>query len=225
MPAVKPAPPPSRRQTQAAATRAAIVAAAQVLFMRDGYAAATIEAIARQAGVAMQTVYNAVGKKPALLNAVLDAAASGPAAPRPVAEFMEERAAGSADGPAFIALLADWLAEVQPRIAPVFRLIDQAAADHPEVAALAQARAEQRLRNYARAARALKAREALANSYTLEEAAAVVWSIGHPQVYRMLVTQQGWTLARYRDWVHKALLAALLPQAPKTAPAKSRRRA
>ena len=223
MPAVKSVPPPNRRQAQADATRAAIVAAAQALFMRDGYAAATIEAIAREAGVAMQTVYNAVGKKPALLNAVLDAAASGPAAPRPVAEFMQERAAASADGSAFIALLADWFAEVQPRIAPVFRLIDEAAADHPEVAALAQARAEQRLRNYAQAARALKARNALAEGYTLEEAAALVWSIGHPQVYRMLVTQQGWTLVHYRNWVQKALLSALLPPMQRPAQVKVRR--
>ncbi|HEX4325942.1 MAG TPA: hypothetical protein VH105_03940, partial [Burkholderiales bacterium] len=85
-------------------------------------------------------------------------------------------------------------------------------------------RAEQRLRNYAKAARALKARNALAEGYTLEEAAAVVWSIGHPQVYRMLVTQQGWTLGRYRDWVHKALLAALLPARPVERP-KTRRQA
>ncbi|HEV2920937.1 MAG TPA: TetR/AcrR family transcriptional regulator, partial [Actinomycetota bacterium] len=57
-------PPPlprSRRQEQARRTRRAILDAAGHLFVERGYAATTMTAIAQAAGVALDTVYAAVG--------------------------------------------------------------------------------------------------------------------------------------------------------------------
>src|SRR5882724_2937662 len=59
-----------RRQQQAAATRAQILAAAQTLFERQGYAATTMAAIAGEAGVALKTVYLAFETKSGLLRAL-----------------------------------------------------------------------------------------------------------------------------------------------------------
>jgi hypothetical protein len=42
-----------------------------------------------------------------------------------------------------------------------------------------------------------------------EEAAAVIWSIGHPDTYRFLVHDQEWTPERYREWMVTSLTAAL----------------
>lgn len=47
----------SRRQAQAEETRRHILESARKLFMERGYAGATVEAIAAQAGVAAPTVY------------------------------------------------------------------------------------------------------------------------------------------------------------------------
>src|SRR5919204_4042216 len=65
---------PARRR-QAAATRARVAAAARRLFVERGYAATTVEAIARAAGVAVPTLYAAVGGKRAVLWALLEAMA------------------------------------------------------------------------------------------------------------------------------------------------------
>ena len=60
----------SRRREAAAARRAAILAAAHDLFVEQGYAATTMQAVAERAGVALDTVYASVGTKPALLAAL-----------------------------------------------------------------------------------------------------------------------------------------------------------
>src|SRR6476646_4300185 len=75
-----------RRREQAAATRAAILAAAQRLFERQGYAATTMAAIAREAGVALKTVYLAFETKAGVLRALWHLLLRGDTADAPVAE-------------------------------------------------------------------------------------------------------------------------------------------
>ena len=60
------------RQEQARQTRREVLAAAKALFLERGYAATTMADVAAEAGVAVQTVYSAVGGKAALLKAVFD---------------------------------------------------------------------------------------------------------------------------------------------------------
>ena len=59
-----------RRREQAAATRAAILDAALELFEQQGYAATSVAAIAKKAGVALKTVYAAFGTKRGVLVAL-----------------------------------------------------------------------------------------------------------------------------------------------------------
>jgi TetR/AcrR family transcriptional regulator, regulator of cefoperazone and chloramphenicol sensitivity len=59
------------RKQQAAATRRQIALAARRRFSADGYAAATIEAIAAEAGVAPATVYKIFGTKRAMAGELL----------------------------------------------------------------------------------------------------------------------------------------------------------
>jgi AcrR family transcriptional regulator len=60
-------------------TRARIAAAARRLILNQGYEGATIEAIAREAGVATPTVYAVFGSKRRILSELIDRAAFGPA--------------------------------------------------------------------------------------------------------------------------------------------------
>lgn len=84
---------PSRTARRAAATRESIVDAAQALLTDGGPAALALEAVAQRADVAVQTIYNRVGGRSALLIAVaeraleenrayMDAAYAAPGAPR-----------------------------------------------------------------------------------------------------------------------------------------------
>lgn len=99
--------------------------------LADGYNATSITRIAREAGVAVQTIYNSVGAKRDLLSRVLDFAAAGAQAPTPVATFMRERAERTDDPREIIAGLAAFWAEGLPRTAPVFRVIREAARSTP----------------------------------------------------------------------------------------------
>src|SRR6187549_1313499 len=60
------------RAAGARSTRANISASARRLFVAGGYASTSIDAIAREAGVAVQTVYAVFGNKRAILASLLE---------------------------------------------------------------------------------------------------------------------------------------------------------
>src|SRR5215469_11240289 len=66
-----------RRRRAAARTRAAILDAARELFTERGYTATPMTAIADRAGVALDTVYASVGRKPELARLLIETAISG----------------------------------------------------------------------------------------------------------------------------------------------------
>src|SRR5438477_6153380 len=86
----------TRKQLAAEETQRVIVEAASRLFLEHGYTATSIGRIAAEAGVAVQTIYNAVGSKRDLLSRVLDFAAAGERAPVAVPQFMREEAESEA---------------------------------------------------------------------------------------------------------------------------------
>src|SRR6186997_3204021 len=75
-----------RRRAQADATKRDILAAAQRLFERQGYAATTMAAIAADAGVALKTVYVTFETKSGLLRALWHLLLRGDEEDAPVAE-------------------------------------------------------------------------------------------------------------------------------------------
>ena len=110
--------PKTRPRIAAESTQRAIVEAASRLFLADGYNATSIARIAREAGVAVQTIYNSVGAKRDLLSRVLDFAAAGDRSALPVATFMRERAERSRRPAARLAGLVAFWGEALPRTAP-----------------------------------------------------------------------------------------------------------
>src|SRR5262245_13452922 len=74
-----------RRQQAAAATRLAILESATSLFESQGYAATTMDAIARTADVSLKTVYLAFETKGRLLRSVWDLVLKGDQSDLPVA--------------------------------------------------------------------------------------------------------------------------------------------
>lgn len=205
MPAVK-----TRQQIAKEETQRTIVEAAARLFAEHGYNATSIGLIASEAGVAVQTIYNSVGAKHEILSRVLDSAAAGERAPTPVAQFMGEQAERESDPQLIVGQLVDFWREALPRTAPVFRMIREAAAGDPAAAELERVRAAQRLRNYTQAAQILAQRGALRPELTLEQAAATIFAIGHPDTYRALVLDGGWDNESWAAWTQQALEAALI---------------
>lgn len=198
------------RDVSAASTQRAIVDAATRLFLAEGYTATSIARIAREAGVAVQTIYNSIGAKRDVLSRVLDFAAAGAEAPTPVPTFMRERAERAGDPREIISELVAFWTQALARTAPVFRVIRQAAAVDPEVAELERRRSAGRLRNYGHAAGMLRDRGALRDGLSVEGAAAIIHALGHPDEFAFLVLDEGWTVERWADWVRGGLEAALL---------------
>jgi AcrR family transcriptional regulator len=200
----------SRQQIAAEETQRVIVEAAARLFVEHGYHGTSIGKIAAEAGVAVQTIYNSVGVKRDILSRVLDFAAAGERAPVPVPQFMADQAEREADPRQIVVQLVEFWKGAVPRTAPVFRVIREAAAVDADAAALERARAAQRLRNYTTAARLLAERGALHRALTIDQAAATIFAIGHPDTYRTLVLEGDWDDDRWASWVQVTLEAALL---------------
>src|SRR3954452_22905822 len=74
---VKRTEPRVSRADQAVATRRRVVDAAGRLFTQHGYAATTLQRVADEAGVAVQTVYFHFGNKRTLLKELVDLASAG----------------------------------------------------------------------------------------------------------------------------------------------------
>ena len=200
----------TRKQFAAEETQRVIVEAAARLFLDHGYHATSIGRVASEAGVAVQTIYNAVGSKRDLLSRVLDFAAAGERAPAPVPQFMREQAESEPDPRRIIAQLVEFWRGALPRTASVFRIIREAAAADPEIAALERGRAAQRLRNYRQAAELLADRDALRPGMTIDGAAAAIFALGHPETYRALVLDGDWDDDAWADWLQATLEVALL---------------
>jgi AcrR family transcriptional regulator len=200
----------TRKQFAAEETQRVIIEAASRLFLEHGYHATSIGRIASEAGVAVQTIYNAVGSKRDLLSRVLDFAAAGERAPAPVPQFMREQAEREPDPRRIIAQLIEFWRGALPRTAPIFGIIREAAAADPEIAVLERDRSAQRLRNYRQAAQLLADRDALRSGMTIDGAAAAIFAIGHPETYRALVLDGDWDDDAWANWLQTTLEGALL---------------
>jgi AcrR family transcriptional regulator len=200
----------TRQQIAAEETQRVIVEAAARLFLERGYHRTSIGQIAQEAGVAVQTIYNSIGSKQAVLSRVLDFAAAGERAPVPVPQFMREQTERELDPVRIIGQLVEFWQGALPRTAPVFRIIRDAAGIDPEAATLDRDRATQRLRNYEIAARLIDERGALRDGLTIDQAAATIFAIGHPETYRTLVLDGSWDDRHWAAWARATLQAALI---------------
>jgi AcrR family transcriptional regulator len=200
----------TRRRQAADRTRAAILDAARTLFTERGYAATPMTAIADRAGVAVDTVYASAGRKPELARLLIETAISGTDQAIPAGQRDYVHAIQAAPDPdTKIAIYAAAVAAIAPRLAPVLAIIQQAARDEPELAALWIQIAERRAANMRLFVADLAAAAPL--RLDLDEAADIVWATNATELYQLLVSQRGWSPQRYEHFLadtwHRLLLA------------------
>jgi AcrR family transcriptional regulator len=201
----------SSRKEAAQLTRQTIIEVARRVFLEKGYAAATMPAIAQAAGVALDTVYATVGKKPALFRLLIEMAISGSAGAVAPEEREYVRAIrAETDAAKKLRIYATAVRSIQEELAPLFRVLQGAASLDPELAELWQNISQRRAKNMRLLAADLAATGRLRRQLSVEKAADIIWSMNSPEFYLLLVEQRGWSSKEFEEWLGDAWIRLLL---------------
>lgn len=191
------------RRAAARVTRDRVCAAAEELFVREGYARTSIRSVAAKAGVSEATVYLAFSNKAALLDAAI-LRATGESDGNGLAEIL------ASPPPAVLRRYAEAQAAVMRRAARLIALGESAALMDAELRPLRE-RAHRGLRTMMRAiADRLNEAELLRPEMTPDDAADTLYVIASDTTYLRLTDGCGHAPESYAPWLTATLEAALL---------------
>ena len=184
------------RQVQAEETRIRIAQAARRLFADQGYGATSIDAIAKEAGVATRTVYSAFGTKREILSLICDLwLREANAIERAQQVFAIADPADRLRG------AAGWLANLYSAGFDVVLIFEAATDESAETKALLRSKLAGR--NQVMDAMSASLKDTL--RVPLKQAQAVFRALAAPGVYQELVDESGWTPDQFVRWVGDAL--------------------
>jgi AcrR family transcriptional regulator len=191
------------RAAAARATRASITTAARRLFIAHGYASASIDAIAREAGVAVQTVYAVFGNKRAILASLLD--------------VLDDQAGAEALGLALqvpsarhqAVAFARFMTRLFNRGADVIAVARGASASEPALRELAAQGLIRHQRGTRQVAAGWGRMDALRPGLSVKDAAAILGALASYEVFQQL-RGSGWTLRSYERWLGDTVVTLLL---------------
>ena len=200
------------RAEQTALTRRRILDAAGRLLVERGYHGTTLGAVADAAGVSVQTVYNVVGGKAALLKAVYDVTLAGDDEPVPITERPEFRAAVEATtGRECLARYGALGRVLGERTTPLLTvLLAQAAAGDGDLAAFVATLEGERSTGTRNVATFVAQRFGLRDGLDVDAAADVLWALTAPDLTDRLVVRRGWGWDRFEIWLGATMADALL---------------
>ena len=199
------------RRARARATRGRVLDGARELFVANGYGATTIEAIARRADVSPETIYATFGNKRAVLSELVDVSISGAVGAAPVLEqdwVRELRVEPDIDRRARI--LATAGRAILERRAAVDEIIRGAASADPDLAALRDRGKAERLAGQRELLRLVAGATGLRSGLSLDVAADMLYAIGSPETWHLLVVERGWSGEQFEAW-YLDMIGRLLP--------------
>ena len=205
-----------RRAAQARKTRAAIRQAAHDLFLRDGYAATTISAIAAEADVAPQTIYSQFGTKAAIAKDLLDVSIVGDEEPVPVADrpWFQRVFDDGIDGHERLRRYASAVRRIYSGAGTAFEIVRRGADSDAVLAEIWRTNQQVRRDVVAGVLDAALADAALRPDLTKAEAIDLFWVLHGPEMFHSLCLDSGWSIDRYESWLADALCEQLLAGRP-----------
>jgi AcrR family transcriptional regulator len=196
---------PNRREVGAEATRNEILAAARRLFAANGYAGTSVQQIAAESGVAVQTIYSSVGSKAALvlaLNDLIDEEAG-------IGAIAGELS--TAKNPLQLLRKGVHITRVlNERCGDLIRVLLSAEPSEPDVAAAVADGMRRHEHGAQGIARQLAKSGALLAGVTPERASAVFAMMTSPASWQQLTKGAGWQFDEAEDWVVESLAKLLL---------------
>jgi len=197
------------RQRQALETRRAIARAARALFAERGFAAASIDLVADEAGVAARTVYAIFGTKKAILAAICEEWLIEAGVMEAVSQGLAER-----DLRRRLAIVAYSSRRQWESDRGVRAMLEGAAASDAEVAKMVAGWKSDRARSLHSIVEGLES--GLRVGIDSNRAAAIIRAMTSAEVYSELVAGEGWTPAEYEAWLAGVLVEVLLPPTSKS---------
>jgi AcrR family transcriptional regulator len=201
----------NRRREQAKATRRRIVDSAHRLFSAGGYPSTTMDAIATEAGVAVQTVYHVFNTKADLLREVIQVAAAGQYDPPPEPAWVQEAFAAT-DGRRALALTIEHGFDMSARVAPLIAAINAAASTDPSFADYWDASCTVRRNGTAEIAARLGASGQLRSGLSTQRAADIFYATGSHETLSAFLTDCGWSLEEVKAWYYEMACNQLLSE-------------
>ena len=200
---------PNRREVAAAETRREIVRAARRLFARRGFAGTSVQQIAEEAGVAVQTIYSSVGSKSALVLALTDLIDEEAGIPGLNAEVAHDT-----DPRQLIATGVHLTRQLNGRCGYILGVLFSAGSAEPDAAAVVADGIRRHDQGAGHAARRLAALGALAPGTTPERAGAVLALMTSPASWQHLTQRYGWSFDEAETWLTGSLTRLLLERGP-----------
>lgn len=196
------------RQEQARSTRLRILEAARRLFVTRGYTTVTMDEIAREAGVAYQTVYAAFGNKLGVARGIIWSSFEVEGIHDLIAE-----ARSSSDPEVWLRSMARAARLISERLGDLLRFMRESG--DPELLAEYEKVEDRRFEQERALVTMLAESGRLNEELSPSESLAVVWAMSGTQLHHQLVSRRHWTGSRYETWLGDALIALLLapPQA------------
>lgn len=194
------------REARAHATRQRIVDAALELFVDQGYAATSVEAIAQSAAVSPATVYQAFGTKQAIVERALDVTLAGDHVPvavidRPwVAEAQRE-----SDPHRRLAIVIRETSKIVARTARVRAVLRDAAAAEANLRSVIAEDYRRRHVTQSAIVELLAADRQLRPGLDIERATDIFFAFVSDEMYRLMVVVRGWSESAWRDWLVEAV--------------------
>lgn len=201
------------RRAKAEATRRKILRAAHEEFLAQGFHGATMAAIARRAGVAVQTVYFVFRTKADLISAVIDAAVTGDdetAAPQQTAWWaaMEQEP----DPAEALRLFVRGAAPLYERGSSISEVLRAAALTDPEVRRTHEHHEQLRREGYRQVIDLLAARAPLREGLDADMATDVFLTVCGDAVWHQLRSEHGWSEDQVTAWMCDVLPRLLLAE-------------
>ena len=203
----------SRRQAQANETRRQILEAARKLFMERGYAGATAEAVAAEAGVSAQTIYAIFKNKKKLLVSLMNVSpATGVEDHTPMSERANVQAVAQEQNQRRqLQMFANVIANNLYQVAGIFEVMTAAAKIERDFEKMIQKLNKQRLEHMTDAVQQIAANGPFRENMDETRARDTVWTLTSGEVFLLLTRDRGWSKEQYADWLADMLIRTLLP--------------